>query len=144
MELPPVTDEAGRRQKIFEDAYGLMVVKPKPDGESSGMRTGCLRSDSVKDQPRSMLSGKCVSFGDHKNGSNIRHNQDQRSWRQRQLIAWLHDSLGKDRVAMLASMGVLEEVENSVLPIITDDSYEDQNELLPVGSWVVLVVVEVV
>ena len=37
---------------------------------------------------------------------------------------------------MLASMGVLEEVENSVLPIITDDSYEDQNELLPVGSWV--------
>ena len=66
MALPPVTYEAGRRQEIFEDAYGPIVVKPKPDGESSGMRTGCLRDDSVKDQPRSMLSGKCVSFGDHK------------------------------------------------------------------------------
>ena len=44
LELPPVTDEAGRRQEIFEDAYGPMVVKPKPNVESSGMRTGCLRS----------------------------------------------------------------------------------------------------
>ena len=50
--------------------------------------------------------------------------------------SWLHDSLGKDRVAMLASMGVLEEVENSVLPIITDDSYEYQNECFPLGhGW---------
>ena len=91
LELPPVTEEAGRRQELFDAACGPNVVEPKPDGESSGMRTECLRDDSVKDQPRSMLSGKCVSFGDHTNEPNIRDSQDQRSWRQRQLIAWLHD-----------------------------------------------------
>ena len=37
---------------------------------------------------------------------------------------------------MLESIGCLREIEDSILPVLTDDGYDDYNSVLPVGAWV--------
>ena len=82
-----------------------------------------------------MNNRSCVSFGNN-NEPNTHERTQQSCWERRHSIAALHASLGRDRVALLENIGCLKEIEDSILPVLIDNGYDEQNALLPIGSWV--------
>ena len=134
-EVDPEMERLKERARETYEAIALRSAALDADRRSRAAATADKLRDAAwtSGTSRDCCAGSCVSFHEPKPANETIDAQGPSRQGRKLAVAALHEIIGKDRLAMIKSMGALEQLEKMVLPLTTDDLDFD---LLPVQQWV--------